>query len=53
MQVARDNALKAWQFPEGEEFQSKEYGSGYPNGIKSTFLLIDRLLFFLFISTFY
>lgn len=46
MQVARDNALKAWQFPEGEEFQSKEYGSGYPNGIKSTLLFIDSLFIF-------
>ncbi|GBN21810.1 Ribonuclease H2 subunit A [Araneus ventricosus] len=29
--VARDNAVKSWQFSEGEQFQDVEYGSGYPN----------------------
>ncbi|XP_076367762.1 ribonuclease H2 subunit A [Tachypleus tridentatus] len=29
--VVRDRALKSWKFREGDNFQSLEYGSGYPN----------------------
>ncbi|XP_071036725.1 ribonuclease H2 subunit A isoform X2 [Parasteatoda tepidariorum] len=29
--VARDNALKAWKFAEGDNLNEMEYGSGYPN----------------------